>query len=183
MTETDLPGVLIIAPQVFGDRRGFFMETWNQVRYAAAGLDATFVQANVSRSELNSLRGLHFQYPNPQGKLVYCLQGEVFDVAVDVRVGSPHFGEWVGATLSEKNRHQLYVPPGYAHGFCVTSGSALFAYHCTTPYDPDADGVIAWDDPEIGIEWPVADPVMSDKDLTAPRLRDIMDRLPPLEND
>ena len=179
LTSTDLPDVLLIMPQVFGDQRGYFMETWNQVRYAAAGLDVDFVQTNVSKSEMGSLRGLHFQFPNPQGKLVYVLQGEVYDVAVDVRVGSPNFGKWVGLMLSEKNRHQLYIPPGFAHGFCVTSGSALFAYHCTTPYDADAGGVIAWDDPEIGIDWPVDEPTLSDKDATAPQLKDIMDRLPP----
>ncbi|TDJ32648.1 MAG: dTDP-4-dehydrorhamnose 3,5-epimerase [Gammaproteobacteria bacterium] len=181
LTSTDLPDVLLIMPQVFGDNRGYFMETWNQIRYAAAGLDVDFVQSNVSKSEMGSLRGLHFQFPNPQGKLVYVLQGEVYDVAVDVRVGSPHFGKWVGLILSEKNRHQLYIPPGFAHGFCVTSGSALFAYHCTTPYDPDADGVIAWDDPELGIDWPVEEPVLSDKDATAPKLKDLLDRLPSYE--
>lgn len=179
LTSTDLPDVLLIMPQVFGDQRGYFMETWNQVRYAAAGLDVNFVQANVSKSEMGSLRGLHFQFPNPQGKLVYVLQGEVYDVAVDIRVGSPNFGKWVGLMLSEKNRHQLYIPPGFAHGFCVTSGSALFAYHCTTPYDADADGVIAWDDPEIGIEWPVDEPILSDKDATALRFKDMLERLPP----
>jgi len=182
LTNTDLPDVLLIMHQVCGDNRGYFMETWNQVRYAAAGLDADFVQANVSKSEMGSLRGLHFQFPNPQGKLVYVLQGEVYDVAVDIRVGSPHFGKWVGLVLSEKNRHQLYIPPGFAHGFCVTSGSALFAYHCTAPYDADADGVIAWDDPEIGVDWPVDEPVLSDKDATAPKLKDLLDRLPSYEN-
>jgi dTDP-4-dehydrorhamnose 3,5-epimerase len=168
--ETDLPGVLVFEPKVFGDARGFFMEGWNARRYAEAGLPESFVQDNLSRSARGVLRGLHFQNPNPQGKLVSVLAGEVFDVAVDIRVGSPTFGRWTGATLSADNKRQLYVPPDFAHGFVVTSEFALFHYKCTEYYDPAAEGSILWNDPDIVIEWPIAAPTLSEKDGGAPTL-------------
>lgn len=170
VTETKLPGVMVIEPKVFGDDRGFFMETWNEARYKEAGLPHEFVQDNVSFSQRGVLRGLHFQNPNQQGKLVYVLQGEVFDVAVDIRVGSPHFGEWAGAMLSAENKRQFYVPEGFAHGFLVTSDSALFCYKCTDRYNGGAEGSVLWNDPEIGIEWPVEEPTLSEKDRGAPLL-------------
>ena len=177
--QTALPGVLIIEPRVFGDERGFFMETWQQQRYAEAGLPERFVQDNISQSRRGILRGLHYQYPQAQGKLVYVLQGEVYDVAVDIRVGSPNFGRWTGVTLSGDNKRQFYVPPGFAHGFCVTSEIALFAYKCTEFYNPAVEGCVRWDDPGIGIAWPVKSPSLSDKDREAPLLKDIsQDRLP-----
>lgn len=171
--ETKLPGVLIIEPDVHGDARGFFMETWQQKRYAEYGLPANFVQDNLSLSHKGVLRGLHYQDPNPQGKLVYVLQGEVFDVAVDIRRDSPTFGQWVGVTLSSENKRQLYIPEGFAHGFCVTSETALFAYKCTDYYNPQAEHGIIWNDPDIGIEWPVKKPVLSEKDRQNMRLKDI----------
>ena len=173
LIETDLPGVLIIEPKVFGDERGFFMESWNGRRYEEAGLPGHFVQDNLSYSTHGVLRGLHFQNPNPQGKLVSVLRGEVFDVAVDIRVGSPTFGKWTGTTLSAENKRQLYVPPSFAHGFVVTSESALFFYKCTDYYAPASEGTVVWSDPEIGIEWPVAEPIVSDKDRIAPQLREM----------
>ncbi len=177
--ETKLPGVLVIEPKVFGDERGFFMETWNEARYREAGLPVAFVQDNLSFSQHGVLRGLHFQNPNQQGKLVYVLQGEVFDVAVDIRVGSPHFGEWTGAILSAENKRQFYIPEGFAHGFVVTGDSALFAYKCTDRYNGGAEGSVLWNDPEIGIEWPIEDPVLSEKDRNAPVLSEMPEeRLP-----
>ncbi|MEW6063668.1 MAG: dTDP-4-dehydrorhamnose 3,5-epimerase [Bacillota bacterium] len=171
--ETKLPGVLIIEPDVFGDARGYFMETWQQARYAQAGLPGNFVQDNLSFSTRGVLRGLHFQNPNEQGKLVFVLQGEVFDVAVDIRTGSPTFGQWVGVTLSSENKCQLYIPEGFAHGFCVISDTAIFAYKCTEFYNPAAEGGIIWNDPDIGIDWPVERPVLSQKDSVYPRLKNI----------
>ncbi len=171
--ETRLPGVLIIEPDVFGDARGFFMETWSRERYREARLPAGFVQDNLSRSARGVLRGLHFQNPHPQGKLISVLEGEVFDVAVDVRAGSPTFGEWVGEVLSSANRRQLYVPEGFAHGFVVIGDTALFSYKCTEYYHPETERSILWNDPEIGIEWPIGDPILSDKDSRAPRLAGI----------
>ncbi len=177
--ETGLPGVVIIEPTVFGDVRGYFLETWNQARYVEAGLPAVFVQDNLSYSRRGVLRGLHFQNPNAQGKLVYVLEGEVYDVAVDVRLGSPSFGHWTGELLSAENKRQLFVPAGFAHGFCVTSRQALFAYKCTAAYDPAAEGTIRWDDPEIGIDWPDLEVVLSEKDRSAPVLADMdQSRLP-----
>ncbi len=161
---TPLPGLLKIQPDVFGDARGFFQETWNLRRYTEAGLDRHFVQDNLSYSRRGILRGLHFQNPRPQGKLVYVLEGEVFDVAVDVRADSPTFGQWYGATLSAENHLQLFVPEGFAHGFCVTSEFALFAYKCTDFYNPSAEFSLQWNDPAIGIEWPIQDPELSAKD-------------------
>jgi dTDP-4-dehydrorhamnose 3,5-epimerase len=178
-SETELPGVLLFEPRKFGDDRGFFVETWNHGRYSEAGLSEQFVQSNASRSQGGVLRGLHFQNPNPQGKLVYVLDGTVFDVAVDLRRDSPNFGRWYGEYLSADNCRQLYLPPGFAHGFCVTSETALFCYLCTTHYDAAADSVVRWDDPRIGIEWPVDNPVLSAKDAAAPLLDEIdPDRLP-----
>lgn len=179
VTSLSLPEVLLIEPTVFGDERGYFMESWNRQRYAGAGIDVDFVQSNVSRSAHGVLRGLHYQNPNPQGKLVYVTEGEVFDVAVDIRPQSPRFGQWAGALLSAENHRQLYVPPGFAHGFCVTAKNATFCYLCTSLYDAQADASIAWNDPAIGIEWPLDEPSLSNKDRKAPRLADIAsDRLP-----
>lgn len=170
---TTLPGVLVIEPQVFGDARGYFMETWNQPRYAAAGLPGGFIQDNISFSRRGVLRGLHYQRPFPQGKLLSVLEGEIFDVAVDIRRGSPHFCRWVGEVLSSANRRQLYVPPGFAHGFCVLSETVLVMYKCTDVYHPEADRGVRWDDPRIGIAWPIAGPAVSEKDGRAPLLEAI----------
>lgn len=176
---TRLAGVVLLQPKVFGDQRGFFMETWNRQRYIEAGLPGDFVQDNLSFSRRGVLRGLHFQQPNPQGKLVSVLQGSVFDVAVDIRRGSPTFGRWEGYDLSGENRQQLYVPEGFAHGFCVTSETALFAYKCTRYYAPEHEGSIRWNDPDIGIDWPISDVELSAKDRDAPRLQDVAaERLP-----
>jgi len=176
---TALPDVTLIEPRVFGDARGFFLETWSAAKYAAAGLPATFVQDNLSFSARGVLRGLHFQNPHAQTKLVTVLQGEVYDVAVDIRVGSPTFGQHVGVVLSEENKRQLYIPQGFAHGFCVTSETALFAYKCTDYYAPDCEGGILWSDADLGIAWPVERPALSGKDDKYPRLRDAdRDKLP-----
>ncbi|HSL00815.1 MAG TPA: dTDP-4-dehydrorhamnose 3,5-epimerase [Rubrobacteraceae bacterium] len=173
VVETVLPGVLILEPEVFGDERGFFMESWNAGRYAGVGLPDHFVQDNLSFSRRGVLRGLHFQNPRPQGKLVSVLQGEVFDVAVDIRVGSPTFGRWTAVTLSAENKRQFYIPPDFAHGFVVTSDAALFFYKCTDYYAPAAEGTVLWDDPEIGIQWPLDSPTLSEKDRAAPTLREM----------
>jgi len=181
--ETNLPGALVFEPKVFGDERGFFMETWRADRYEEAGLPKDFVQDNLSFSRRGVLRGLHFQNPDQQGKLVYVLQGEVYDVAVDLRVGSPTFGEWTAVTLSAKNKRQFYVPEGFAHGFLVTSDAALFAYKCTAKYNAEAEAGVLWNDPQIGIEWPVETPVLSERDLAAPPLAKMpVDRLPLYEH-
>ena len=181
--ETTLPGVVIVEPKVHGDARGFFMEAHRHNRYADQGIAPEgFVQDNLSFSGGGVLRGLHFQNPDPQGKLVYVLQGEVFDVAVDIRRGAPTFAKWFGVRLTGENKRQLYVPPGFAHGFLVLSETALFTYKCTAYYNPDTDAGIAWDDPEVAIDWPVKNPVLSDKDRHAPTLRDIdPSRLPEYE--
>ena len=172
--ETELSGVKIVEPKVFGDERGFFMESWNRERYLEHGLPGDFVQDNLSFSRKGVLRGLHFQQPNAQGKLVYVLQGAVFDVAVDIRRGSPTFGQWVGVELSSENRRQLWVPPGMAHGFCVTSETALFAYKVTDRYNPEAELSLAWDDPEVGVQWPLEGaPELSAKDREGLALRDL----------
>jgi dTDP-4-dehydrorhamnose 3,5-epimerase len=170
---TALTGVLVLEPRVFGDARGYFLETWNVRRYAEAGLPSGFVQDNVSFSARGVLRGLHFQQPHAQGKLVHVLQGEVFDVAVDIRPDSPTFGGWVGVTLSAESHRQVWIPPGFAHGFCVTSETALFAYKCTDYYCPECEGTVLWNDPDIGIVWPIEQPLLSAKDAAAPRLRDL----------
>ncbi|NOT85258.1 MAG: dTDP-4-dehydrorhamnose 3,5-epimerase [Methylococcaceae bacterium] len=173
ITPTVLSEVLLIEPDVFGDERGYFCESWQKKRYADMGLDVDFVQDNLSFSQHNILRGLHVQHPFSQGKLVYVLQGEVFDVAVDIRPDSPDFGRWVGVTLSADNRQQLYIPPGFAHGFCVTGETALFVYKCTELYHPETELSIAWDDPNIGIEWPLQQPSLSQKDQAGLLLNDI----------
>jgi dTDP-4-dehydrorhamnose 3,5-epimerase len=172
---TDLPGVLILEPKVFGDDRGFFVESFNDRRYEEAGIPTSgrFVQDNLSYSAHGVLRGLHFQNPHGQGKLVSVLEGEVFDVAVDIRVGSPTFGQWTGVYLSAENKRQFYVPPDFAHGFVVTGQTALFAYKCTDYYAREAEGAILWNDPEIGIEWPIDNPTLSEKDQAARPLENI----------
>jgi dTDP-4-dehydrorhamnose 3,5-epimerase len=171
--KTPLPGLLIVEPILFGDSRGFFMETYSKGRYAAAGIDTELVQDNLSFSRRGILRGLHFQNPSAQGKLVYVLQGEVFDAAVDIRRSSPTFGKWHGVVLSADNKRQFWIPPGFAHGFCVTSETALFVYKCSAYYDPAHEHTIRYDDPAIGIEWPIEDPVLSVKDGKAPGLSDL----------
>jgi dTDP-4-dehydrorhamnose 3,5-epimerase len=170
---TILPGVLIIEPRQFRDERGFFYESFSEPRYSGAGLPSRFVQDNVSFSVHGVLRGLHYQLPKAQGKLVTVLRGEVFDVAVDLRLGSPSFGKWAGVTLSEENGRQLYVPEGFAHGFLVTGECAVFHYKCTAPYDPKSEGSVAWDDPAIAIDWPFREVLLSPKDASAPRLAEI----------
>lgn len=177
--QTPLPGVLLIRPRVFRDERGTFLETWRRERYDEAGIPEEFVQDNAASSVRGVLRGLHYQYPEPQGKLVMALQGEVFDVAVDIRQGSPHFGEWYGARLSAVNGQQLWIPEGFAHGYAVLSETAVFSYKCTRAYNPHGDAALRWDDADIGIDWPLADPVLSDKDAAASKLREIQpSRLP-----
>lgn len=166
---TSIPDVLLVHPRVFGDHRGFFVETWSAKTFAEAGIFETFVQDNWSRSGRGILRGLHYQIRRPQGKLVRVVQGEVFDVAVDLRRSSPTFGRWVGAFLSAENKLAMYVPPGFAHGFYVTSDFADFQYKCTDLYAPEWERTIAWDDPTIGIDWPLdraGPPVLSEKDRT-----------------
>jgi len=169
--ETALPGVLIIEPKVFGDTRGFFLETFQAERYREAGIELPFVQDNHSRSQRGVLRGLHFQKTKPQGKLVRVSRGAVYDVAVDVDASSPTFGKYVGVELSDDNHRQLWIPPGYAHGFCVLSEVADFEYKCTELYYPEDEGGVIWNDPDIGIPWPIAEPRLSAKDAQLPRLR------------
>jgi dTDP-4-dehydrorhamnose 3,5-epimerase len=170
--ETPLPGVLRLRPRLFGDTRGFFLESWNAQTMADAGLDLAFVQDNHSRSAKGVLRGLHYQLSNPQGKLVRVARGAVFDVAVDLRRHSPHFGRWWGTTLSDENMEMLWIPPGFGHGFLTLSETADFLYKCTTLYDPSSDRSLAWNDPEIAVLWPNTQipPVLSAKDAAAPRL-------------
>jgi len=178
VTTGEIPGLLMFEPAVLGDARGFFLELWSRARYAEAGLDVDFVQDNLSLSAQGILRGLHFQNPNPQGKLVSVLSGEVFDVVVDLRRSSPMFGRWEGINLSGESKRQVYVPPGCAHGFVVLSATALFHYKCTASYSPKDEISLRWDDPDLGIRWPVAQPQLSAKDQTGLRLRDIpADRL------
>lgn len=174
---TDLPGVVRIEPQVFGDARGFFLEVFHAGKFREAGLDLVFVQDNHSASTHGVLRGLHAQLDHPQGKLVRVIEGEIWDVAVDIRRGSPHFGRWTGATLSAENRHQLYVPEGFAHGFVVTSERAQVEYKCTDLYAPADEITIAWNDPALAIPWPIAQPVLSAKDEKGRPLAE-MERLP-----
>ena len=177
--QTRLPGVVVLSPRVFRDPRGFFMETWNKERYAEAGLPAGFVQDNLSESRRGVLRGLHYQHPAAQGKLLQVLHGEIYDVAVDIRRGSPTFGQWVGVVLSSDNQRQIYVPEGFAHGFVVTSDTALFSYKCTNLYRPQNEGTVLWNDPDLGIDWPIAEPILSAKDEAGLRLKEIpADRLP-----
>lgn len=170
--ETSLPGVKLIEPRVFGDERGFFLESWNSEAFAAAGIDAVFVQDNHSRSSRGVLRGLHYQIRQPQGKLVRVTCGAVFDVAVDMRRSSPQFGRWTGCMLTAENKHMLWVPAGFAHGFVVLSDTADFLYKCTTPYAPEYERSVAWNDPDLAIDWQLGDvtPLLSAKDAAAPSL-------------
>ena len=175
----ELPEVLVVQPRLFRDDRGHFLEIHHSAKLSAAGLAETFVQDNASRSVKGVLRGLHYQHPRAQGKFVSVLFGEIYDVAVDIRVGSPTFGRWVGVTLSADAGTQLYIPGGYAHGFAVTSPEAVVLYKCTDLYDPACEGSIRWDDPAIGVDWPVSSPLLAPKDADAPRLADVpRDRLP-----
>lgn len=175
---TALPGVVLIEPDVYGDQRGFFLEYFNQPRFRDSGLDVDFVQVNHSRSARGVLRGLHYQLRQPQGKLVQVVRGEVFDVAVDIRTGSPTFGQWVGEILSDSNHRQLFVPPGFAHGFCVLSESADFVYLCTDVYRPGDEYGIAWNDPALNIAWPGENFSLSGKDQGWPTLATAGDTLP-----
>jgi dTDP-4-dehydrorhamnose 3,5-epimerase len=177
--ETALPGALIIEPKVFGDARGFFYESYNKRKWHDAGVEAKFIQSNVSRSARGVLRGLHYQWPNPQGKLVSVLEGEVYDVAVDIRRGSPTFGQSAGVMLTAENHRHFWVPEGFAHGFCVLSEFATFTYQCTALYDAKADAGIRWNDAALGIDWPISDPLLSEKDGKTPLLADVAaERLP-----
>ena len=176
---TDLDGVLVLEPKVFSDDRGFFLETYHRIKYRGLGITVEFVQDNLSFSHKGTLRGLHYQHPHGQAKLVQVLEGHVFDVAVDVRKESKNFGRWVGVHLSSENKRQVYIPDGFAHGFCVLSETALFLYKCSDLYAPECERGVLWSDPDIGIEWPVKEPILSEKDAVYPRLRDIpLDRLP-----
>ncbi|MCB1670489.1 MAG: dTDP-4-dehydrorhamnose 3,5-epimerase [Gammaproteobacteria bacterium] len=174
ITATTIPDVLILEPQVHGDHRGFFMETWRKTWFKERGIDLDFVQDNQSRSTAGILRGLHYQVNRPQGKLIRVIEGTIFDVAVDLRRSSPTFGRWVGVSLSAENRLQLWVPPGFAHGFYVTSEFAQIVYKCTEYYSPDDERILIWNDESIDIEWPLlgSQPVLSEKDANAPLLRD-----------
>ncbi len=177
--ETGLDGVVLIEPRVHGDQRGFFQEHWKASTYSKHGLPTSFAQANISRSEKGVLRGLHYQYLQPQGKLVSVYEGRVFDVAVDIRPGSASFGQWTGCELNAESHRQMYIPGGFAHGFIVLSDSALFHYYCTTEYAPQYELAIAWNDPDIGINWPCEPESLSGKDRDAPRLHEIpIERLP-----
>lgn len=178
LAPTAIPDVLLIEPRVFADDRGFFLETYHERKYREGGLDARFVQDNHSRSVKGTLRGLHSQRLQPQGKLVRCIEGEIFDVAVDIRRGSPTFRNWVGEVLTADNFRQLWIPEGFVHGFCVLSDRAQVEYKCTDFYAPDDELSLIWNDPEIGIEWPIGDPILSSKDAAAPRLSEVMDLLP-----
>jgi len=177
--ETTLPGCVVIEPAVFGDDRGFFFETWNAARFGELGLPTKFVQSNVSSSAKGVLRGLHYQWPRPQGKLVSVLEGEVYDVAVDIRQGSPTFGRWEAVVLSAENKRQFWIPEGFAHGFAVLSERAIFSYLCTEVYLREFDAAVRWNDAELAVDWPVSAPSLSPKDEQAPFLKDIAgDRLP-----
>ncbi len=170
--QTSIPGVVEIEAKILGDSRGYFMEFYHQDRFREAGIDVSFVQDNMSSSTKNVLRGLHYQLGKPQGKLVSVFRGEVFDVAVDIRKGSPTFGKWTYTILTEEKHNALYIPPGFAHGFCVLSDYAEFFYKCSELYYPQGDRSIRWNDPEIGVEWPVKAPLLSDKDKLAPFMKD-----------
>jgi len=177
--ETNLPGCVVVEPSVHGDARGYFYESFNVEKYKKFGLDLRFVQSNVSRSARGVLRGLHYQFPNPQGKLVNVLDGEVYDVAVDIRAGSPTFGRWAAAVLSADNKRHFWIPEGFAHGFAVLSDHATFCYQCTALYDHAADAGVRWNDADIAIDWPISAPQLSGKDEKAPFLRDVpAERLP-----
>jgi dTDP-4-dehydrorhamnose 3,5-epimerase len=171
--QTKLPGVLIIEPRVFPDGRGYFFETYQRERYIQHGISNEFVQDNLSYSVKNTLRGLHYQLPHSQAKLVQVLSGEALDVAVDIRFGSPTFGQWIGVNLSSENKKQLFIPRGFAHGFCVLSATVLFSYKCDDFYAPDCEKGILWSDPDIGVGWDIATPLLSEKDRRYPFLRDV----------
>jgi dTDP-4-dehydrorhamnose 3,5-epimerase len=171
--ETPLEGLLIIEPRIFGDDRGFFYETYHRQRYREKGVDINFVQDNFSFSVKGTLRGLHFQIKNPQAKLIQALTGEIYDVTVDIRPASATYGQWFGIELSEKNNYQLFIPEGFAHGFCVLSKSAHFMYKCSAYYDPQDEGGILWSDQTLGIDWPIKNPIISDKDCQLPELSDL----------
>ncbi len=179
MLPTELDGVYIVEPQVFYDDRGFFLETYHQRRYAETGINCNFVQDNLSRSVRGTLRGLHYQLECAQAKLIQVIKGVVFDLVVDIRRGSPSFGQWVGVNLSEENKRQLFVPEGFAHGFCVLSEAADVVYKCTDFYAPEDEGGILWSDPDLAIDWPISEPLISAKDSRLPRLADVPpERLP-----
>jgi dTDP-4-dehydrorhamnose 3,5-epimerase len=176
--ETEVPGVLIVEPDVYRDPRGFFLETWAVNKYRDAGIDVSFVQDNHSRSVRGTLRGLHAQVPRAQAKLLRAVVGEVFDVAVDIRRGSPTFGKWVGVTLSAENHRQIFIPGGFAHGFCVTSDVAEVEYKCSELYLPEDEITLQWNEPTVGVKWPLAEPLLSKRDLAGKTLAELADRLP-----
>ncbi len=180
-TPTELAGVVLIEPRIHTDDRGYFVEVYHRLKFDEGGINATFVQDNRVRSTHGALRGLHAQVRRPQGKLVSVTRGEIFDVAVDIRRGSPTFGHWVGETLSAESFRMMYIPPGFAHGYCVTSDVAEVAYKCTELYDPGGEIVIAWNDPELGVRWPVDEPILSERDNNAPRLSELADALPAID--
>ena len=180
--KTSLPDVLVIEPRVFEDERGFFMESYHQKRYEQSLISTVFVQDNLSYSIRGTLRGLHYQYPHGQAKLVQAVKGEIFDVAVDIRVNSPAFGKWTGARLSDRNKRQICIPEGFAHGFCVLSETAVVIYKCSNYYAPESERGILWSDPDLGIDWPVKAPLLSHKDSRYSRLRHVsLERLPQYE--
>lgn len=174
---TAIEDVLLIEPKVFSDTRGYFMETYHRQRYRESGIPSEFVQDNLSFSVKGTLRGLHYQIRHPQAKLVQVISGEVFDVAVDLRIGSPSFGKWIGERLSSENKRQLFIPEGFAHGFCVLSETAIFLYKCSDVYDPQGEGGLLWSDPNVGIVWPVDVPLLSPKDSRFPLLKDIPEQM------
>ncbi len=177
-TPLEIPDIILVEPDVHRDERGFFLESYHREKYAPGGIDVEFVQDNHSRSGRGTLRGLHAQIERPQGKLVRVVEGEVYDVAVDIRRGSPTFGRWVGERLSADNFLQLWIPPGFVHGFCVLTDVAEFEYKCTDYYHPESEIVVAWNDPAIGVEWPIEQPLLSQRDADAPSLASLGDRLP-----
>lgn len=175
--KTEFPGLTFIKPKIFGDSRGWFFESWSKERYAEIGITENFVQDNISFSTKGVLRGLHYQKPYTQGKLVFVLQGEVWDVVVDLRRSSPTFGKWEGFTLTGEDKEQLYVPPGFAHGFCVLSETVLFQYKCTDQYSPASEHGVMWNDPTLNIPWPAGNPIISEKDTRHPMFQDLTDEL------
>jgi dTDP-4-dehydrorhamnose 3,5-epimerase len=176
--KTSIPEVIVFVPPVFSDSRGYFLETYQQQKYKAAGIPKPFVQDNQSYSTKNVLRGLHFQLRHPQGKLVRVIHGTVFDVAIDMRKNSPTFGKWHGEILSAENKRQMYVPENFAHGFCVLSDSAEFVYKCTDFYVPGDEVGLIWNDPQVGVKWPIEQPILSEKDAVLPSWADVLDLLP-----
>ena len=178
--DTDIPEVKLIKPLSHGDSRGFFLETFQQERYKEMGINYNFIQDNHSRSKKNTLRGLHYQSKNMQGKLVRVSRGSVYDVAVDIRKGSPTYGKWVAYILSDENHHQLFIPPGFAHGFCVLSDYADFEYKCTDLYNPDFEVGLLWSDTDLNIDWPISNPFVSEKDKANPLLKNLDDKLLPI---